>query len=112
MSGLLFKQYSYTGEIRWTRFVVRRGFKIYPAFYYLLAFYTVGLTDFYLGSGAILVAVVSKGLPKCWLTSRIALIGTFSYSIYLRHAAICSWMFPATTSPSGEGGARCRAQPL
>ncbi len=37
VSGILFREYEKCGTIRWTRFVARRGFKIYPAFYALLA---------------------------------------------------------------------------
>jgi len=37
VSGLLFKEYKETGEIQVKRFYVRRGFKIYPAFYFFLA---------------------------------------------------------------------------
>jgi peptidoglycan/LPS O-acetylase OafA/YrhL len=38
ISGLLFREYQRTGSIRLKRFFVRRGFKIYPAFYVYLAF--------------------------------------------------------------------------
>lgn len=33
ISGLLFREYQQTGEISFKRFFIRRGFKIYPAFY-------------------------------------------------------------------------------
>ncbi len=36
VSGLLFAEYQKTGKIRITRFLVRRGFKIYPSFYVFL----------------------------------------------------------------------------
>ena len=41
VSGLLFKEHQRTGSLNPVRFLVRRGFKIYPAFYALLAF-TIG----------------------------------------------------------------------
>jgi peptidoglycan/LPS O-acetylase OafA/YrhL len=36
VSGLLFREYQKRGRVRVTRFLVRRGFKIYPAFYMFL----------------------------------------------------------------------------
>ena len=38
VSGLLFSEYKKHGEISVTRFYMRRGWKIYPAFYFLLGF--------------------------------------------------------------------------
>ena len=43
VSGLLFKEYRKTGAMSPGRFLVRRGFKIYPGFYCLL-FFIAGLT--------------------------------------------------------------------
>lgn len=37
ISGLLFTDYKEHGSIDWKRFLIRRGFKIYPSFYVLLA---------------------------------------------------------------------------
>ena len=37
ISGLLFREHQRYGEIRYGRFVLRRGLKLYPAFYFLLA---------------------------------------------------------------------------
>lgn len=37
ISGLLFREYQKTNELKLKRFLVRRGFKIYPAFWVLLA---------------------------------------------------------------------------
>ncbi len=37
VSGLLFKEYKQNGKARVKRFLIRRGFKIYPAFYIFLA---------------------------------------------------------------------------
>lgn len=36
VSGLLFREYQLTGSMRLGRFLLRRGFKIYPAYYLLL----------------------------------------------------------------------------
>jgi peptidoglycan/LPS O-acetylase OafA/YrhL len=38
VSGLLFSEYKKHGEISVTRFYMRRGWKIYPAFYFLMGF--------------------------------------------------------------------------
>ena len=37
ISGLLFQEYKDTGSINFKRFLIRRGFKIYPSFYLLIA---------------------------------------------------------------------------
>src|SRR5579871_4107611 len=37
ISGLLFSEYQRTGQIRFRRFALRRAFKLYPAFYVLVA---------------------------------------------------------------------------
>jgi peptidoglycan/LPS O-acetylase OafA/YrhL len=37
ISGLLFKEHARTGSISFKRFFIRRGFKIYPAFYVMVA---------------------------------------------------------------------------
>ena len=36
ISGLLFSEYKATGNIGWKRFFIRRGFKIYPAYYAMI----------------------------------------------------------------------------
>ncbi len=36
ISGLLYSEYKKTGGINWKRFFIRRGFKIYPAFYAMI----------------------------------------------------------------------------
>lgn len=41
VSGLLFKEYIHTGKIDGVRFLIRRGFKIYPVFYAFILF-TIG----------------------------------------------------------------------
>lgn len=44
VSGLLFKEYKAKGGVRIGRFLARRGFKIYPAFYVLIAFTVAALS--------------------------------------------------------------------
>src|SRR5688572_6906225 len=41
ISGLLFKEYLNTGGIKTKRFLIRRGFKIYPPFYFFILFSVV-----------------------------------------------------------------------
>ena len=48
----------------------------------------IGLTLFYLGSGALLIGVLSLDVPNTPLVRRAAVIGVFSYSIYLWHIAV------------------------
>jgi peptidoglycan/LPS O-acetylase OafA/YrhL len=84
---------------RWQCFLVGLVL-LAPAFIWPLeetrGIYTIGLTGLYLGSGAILLAAIG-GLPNCRLVNQLAAMGTFSYSIYLWHAAVGSWMFPEMT---------------
>jgi peptidoglycan/LPS O-acetylase OafA/YrhL len=49
VSGLLFKEYKKEAHIKPVRFLIRRGFKIYPAFY-IMILVTVGLRLKYTGS--------------------------------------------------------------
>lgn len=49
VSGLLFKEYKASGKINLKLFLIRRGFKIYPAYYFLILFTIVFyLTIFHL----------------------------------------------------------------
>ena len=62
VSGLLFREYQHKGTISIGRFLIRRGLKIYPAFYFLLAV-TVVQTVSRKGTSAIsLPAVVAECL--------------------------------------------------
>jgi peptidoglycan/LPS O-acetylase OafA/YrhL len=47
ISGLLFRDYKASGRIHWWRFIIRRGFKLYPAYYTLI----FGTVIFYKTSG-------------------------------------------------------------
>jgi peptidoglycan/LPS O-acetylase OafA/YrhL len=55
VSGLMFKEFSETGRFNLCRFLIRRGFKIYPAFYVLIVVSAVRLVlhDWPLSSGFI-----------------------------------------------------------
>ncbi|MFT5284546.1 MAG: peptidoglycan/LPS O-acetylase OafA/YrhL [Planctomycetota bacterium] len=56
IAGLLFREYKLNQNIRFGRFLVRRGLKIYPAFYFLLAI-------------TVLTAWVTRGtVPRNWLS--------------------------------------------
>lgn len=57
VSGLLFREYKQHGNIRLSRFFVRRGLKIYPAFYLFLAV-IVGL-GLYRGEGVPLSSILA-----------------------------------------------------
>jgi peptidoglycan/LPS O-acetylase OafA/YrhL len=52
VSGLLFQEYQQTGSLRVKRFLIRRGFKIYPALYFLLLCSFIG--------GIIIASVTGK----------------------------------------------------
>jgi peptidoglycan/LPS O-acetylase OafA/YrhL len=55
---------------------------------------TFGFTQTYLADAAILIGVVLCAIPKSLVTSALAAIGTFSYSIYLWHMAVIYWAAP------------------
>lgn len=57
VSGLLFREFQRTGRISIGRFLIRRGFKIYPAFFLLLVVY--GVFEWQLG-------VVSQPINFLW----------------------------------------------
>jgi peptidoglycan/LPS O-acetylase OafA/YrhL len=53
-----------------------------------------GLTLFYLGSGALLLAMLYTPMPDTRAVRGLASIGTFSYSIYLWHMPVQQWLIP------------------
>jgi peptidoglycan/LPS O-acetylase OafA/YrhL len=65
-----------------------------PAFIFDLAktpyIYTVGFTQFYLGSGLLLIGFLGADWKPNAFTRCLAFVGTRSYSIYLWHGP-CSW---------------------
>ena len=50
--------------------------------------FTFGLTELYLGSGMLLVALVARPLPRSRVTSAMGYCGMYSYSIYLWHMPV------------------------
>ena len=66
ISGLLFSEFEETGNVRMQRFFVRRGMKIYPAFYGFLLI-TFPMTRA-LGVGRLFneAAFLQSYLPACW----------------------------------------------
>lgn len=70
VSGLIFREYLETGRVRIGRFLIRRGFKIYPAFWAMIAF-SVLLPLFFDGSvdvGAVVAELlfVQNYVPGMW----------------------------------------------
>src|SRR5947207_4090393 len=53
-----------------------------------------GRTLFYLGSGALLLAMLYTPMPETRAVRGLAMIGTFSYSIYLWHMPVQQWLIP------------------
>ncbi|CAN5484129.1 hypothetical protein BH10PLA2_BH10PLA2_17570 [soil metagenome] len=72
-----------------------------PAFVLTLettpAIYTVGLTAFYIGSGAILAGSILCE-PKSRGVVALAFLGVCSYSTYLWHVPVLHWIVPHTSS--------------
>jgi peptidoglycan/LPS O-acetylase OafA/YrhL len=56
--------------------------------------YTIGFTLFYLGAGMLLAAMVVRIAPLGPVTAAFALLGAYSYSIYLWHLAFRNWICP------------------
>jgi peptidoglycan/LPS O-acetylase OafA/YrhL len=69
-----------------------------PAFLFELEHTTwipvAGLTVFYLGSGALLLAMLYMRVPDSSVVRCLATVGTFSYSIYLWHMPVQLWLIP------------------
>jgi peptidoglycan/LPS O-acetylase OafA/YrhL len=77
------------------------GILLAPAFliehrtsYYI---YTVGLTQFYFGSGLVLVGMLGCSVPESLPIRLLALVGTRSYSIYLWHMLLLTFVSKALT---------------
>jgi peptidoglycan/LPS O-acetylase OafA/YrhL len=60
------------------------------AFYY----HTFGFMQSYLGAAALMVGVLMCRIPQNRITNGLALLGTYSYSIYLWHMALMYWAIP------------------
>ncbi len=54
--------------------------------------YTLGPTCFFIGSGFILLSLVFRELPVNLITRAFAFMGAHSYSIYLWHVPVLSWL--------------------
>jgi peptidoglycan/LPS O-acetylase OafA/YrhL len=73
VSGLLFREAAQTGTVSLGRFLIRRGFKIYPAFWVMIAF-TVAWTILHGGSIPLkdlcgeLFYFQNYGYRLCWHT--------------------------------------------
>lgn len=53
--------------------------------------HTFGLTQFYLGSGCLLVALVARPVAANRFTRGLGYVGAYSYSIYLWHLPLRAW---------------------
>ena len=60
-----------------------------------------GLTVVYLGSGALLQAMLYTQMPDSRAIRGLAAIGTFSYSIYLWHMPVHRWLIAITERVNG-----------
>jgi peptidoglycan/LPS O-acetylase OafA/YrhL len=69
-----------------------------PAFVFPLEttpfIYTLGLTMFSVGSGMMLVGILLSKIPQGRVTSALATLGSYSYSIYLWHMFVFVWGLP------------------
>lgn len=57
-----------------------------------------GVSLFYVGGGAILIGLLHRGVSDTPAIRWIAMLGTYSYSIYLWHMPVHNWFVPAITS--------------
>jgi peptidoglycan/LPS O-acetylase OafA/YrhL len=76
-----------------------------PAFIFPLEttpfIYTGGLTVFYLGSGMLLAGVLLSEIPRHRIVTLLAMLGSYSYSIYLWHMFVIGWIIPYVQRVSG-----------
>jgi peptidoglycan/LPS O-acetylase OafA/YrhL len=59
-----------------------------------LYIHTLGFTQFYLGSAALMIGVLLCQIPTNAVTRPLAALGSHSYSIYLWHMALMFWAIP------------------
>ncbi len=92
---------------RWRAWLIVGGVLVLlPAFIFPLdsmpgVFTTVGLTCFYLASGAILAGILLCRVRRSPLVIAAATLGSYSYSIYLWHLPVQSWGVRAIERASG-----------
>lgn len=55
---------------------------------------TFGFTQFYVGSAALMIGVLMCEIPKNRAIAWLAMLGTYSYSIYLWHMTTMQWALP------------------
>ena len=70
-----------------------------------LYYNTLGFTQEYLGSGAVLTGVMLCEIPRTRITGLLATLGSYSYSIYLWHMAAIFWVTPYIDAPWGVSAA-------
>jgi len=90
----------------WRRWLVISGVLLLtPAFVFQLEttpfIFTAGLTLFYLGSGMLLVGILLCDLAQNRITALVAILGSYSYSIYLWHMAVRNWGVPLVKKVCG-----------
>ena len=61
-----------------------------------------GLTLFYLGAGALVLGFLQINPPRLKLLKWLAILGSYSYSIYLWHLPVISWGTSAMSKIFGE----------
>ena len=72
ISGLLFRDYQEHGSIDWKRFLIRRGFKIYPSYYIFLAI-----------AGVVLASVAHRDNARIMLLGNAVFVGNYFQHIVL-----------------------------
>jgi peptidoglycan/LPS O-acetylase OafA/YrhL len=98
MFGVLLSYYWHLGELRSHARRLRVALIVVgisllaPAFLFPLGLTswipTIGFTGLYLGSGSLLLGLLSMELPSTRFVRALAAVGTYSYSIYLWHWVI------------------------
>jgi peptidoglycan/LPS O-acetylase OafA/YrhL len=63
--------------------------------------HTLGFVHEYLGSGMLMTGAILCQIPRNWLSTSLARLGSYSYSIYLWHMATIFWLTPHLQLPWG-----------
>jgi peptidoglycan/LPS O-acetylase OafA/YrhL len=72
----------------------------------LLQLHAWGYTMFFVGGAAVMMGVLACEIPLNPLTTALAAVGTYSYSIYLWHMAVRNWFVPWLGEAGLSWGAR------